>query len=187
MSFIPYTSSLATSVNHVSLCNIEGSPGQTINTQITLTGNEDITRTGYWEVYYKKTDGDSEMMDISSWITIEPKEFRISKDEIKTFKISIKIPGDASHGLWGATTNQAGQTGHSEERRTYILFKDTPEGGNVYSGLLIPISVQVIGKSSPFIPVLNFFKENLVVVILVSIIVVLGILLLVKTRHPKKA
>ncbi len=183
---LPISEVMATGVSRLSLCNLEGNPGHTTRAQILLTGTEQEIRTGYWDVYYKQTDGDTEKMDITSWITIEPKEFTISANETKDFFILVKIPGDTSPGLWGATTEQAGETGHSGERRTYIIFKDTVEGGNVYSGLLIPISVKVTGNPNPLIPIFNFLKNNMVVVILVVIIAILSTLLVIKTKHPKK-
>jgi hypothetical protein len=184
LSFQPASIS-ATSVDRMSLCNLEGSPGKTIDTSISLTGTDADPRTGYWDIYYKQTEDDSEKMDISSWITIEPKEYTIAKDEIKNFTVHIKVPKNASPGLWGATSIQAGEPGQSVVRRTYILFKDAGEGGNVFSGLLIPVSVKVQGSINPFTSILDFFKDNMIVVLLVLVILILAILLIIKTRHPK--
>jgi hypothetical protein len=182
----PFSAVRATSVNRMSLCNIDGSPGKTVWTQITLTGTETGTRTGYWDVIYRKTEGDSEMMDISKWITVEPKNFTISENETKSFNVKIEVPAGTTMGLWGATTNKAGESGHSVERRTYIVFKDTIEGGNIYSGLLIPISVQVVGKANPLSGILSFLKANLLVIVLVAIILILGVTLVTKIRQPKR-
>jgi len=179
------TSISATSVDRMSLCNLKGSPGHSIDTTITLTGTDTDPRAGFWDIYYKQTEGDSEKMDISSWITIEPKEYIIVKDEIKNFTVHIKVPNNTSPGLWGATSIQAGEPGQSEVRRTYILFKDAVEGGNVFSGLLIPVSVQVQGSINPFTSIFDFLKDNMIVALLVLVILILAILLIIKTRHPK--
>lgn len=172
-----------TSIDRLELCNLEAQPGETITTQITLFGTESETRTGYWDTYYKQVDGDNDHMDITSWITIQPKEFSIAKDESKVFNVSIKLPQNTEPGLWGATSVNAGDSGHSAERRTYIIFKDTAAGGNVYSGLMIPISVQVTGKVNPFTGIINFLSKNVLVIVLVVIIVILATFLLLRLRH----
>ena len=164
---------LATSVNQMSLANIVGYPGKTTKVEITLEGTDPEEREGFWYAHYKKVEGDDERMDITSWITIEPKDFTIKQKEKKVFTIEIKIPRDAELGLWGATSEEAGKEGHSTERRTYIVFKDAPSGGNVYSGLLIPVSVKVLQSKSFLEPVINFILNNIITIVLAIIIVVL--------------
>lgn len=137
---------LATAVDRMSLCNLEGHPGETIEAQITLEGTDAEERSGLWYTHYKEVAGDDGRMDITAWITIEPEEYAITQGESIAFTVRVKIPADAGPGLWGATSEEAGQPGHSAERRTYLVFKDTITGGNVYSGLLIPVSVKVLGE-----------------------------------------
>ena len=182
---------LATAVDRMSLCNLEGHPGETIEVQITLEGTDAEERSGYWYKHYKEVEGDDERMDITSWITIEPEEFVITQGESIVFTVRVKIPGDAEPGLWGATSEEAWQRGHSAERRTYIIFKDTITGGNVYSGLLIPVSVKVLGEtsppalpgeSSPPAPAGNFITDNIIVIVLGVIIIILLAVLIMRTR-----
>ena len=168
----------ATSVDHLSLCNLEGYPGDVVESQITLSGTEATERSGLWETHYKQMEGDDERMDITSWISINPSEYTIKQGESIPFDVKIAIPADASPGLWGAISESAGEAGRSEERRTYIIFKDASSGGNVYSGLLIPVSVKVLEKPNPFATVLDFVRDNMVVTILVFIVVLLSVLLL---------
>jgi hypothetical protein len=181
--FIPNSTALATSVDRNSLCNLEGFPGQTIKTTLTLEGTTPEERSGFWDVYYKKIEGDNERMDITSWITIEPKDYTIKEGETKAFTVEVKIPKDAGSGLWGATSEEAWKEGHSAERRTYIIFKDAITGGNVYSGLLLPISVKVLKSPNPLAPVINFVKQNIMTIALSIVIVVLLAMLL---RRRKK-
>jgi hypothetical protein len=179
MLFVLPLQVMATAVDRMALCNMEGRAGETIETSITLQGNETQGRTGFWSAYYKQVDGDDERMDITSWITIEPQEYAIIDGQSLTFSISVKVPQDASSGLWGATSEEAGQAGHSGERRTYIIYKDAITGGNVYSGLLIPVSVKVLGKTSSTTP-LNFITDNLLVIVLGAIIVILLVVILTR-------
>jgi fumarate reductase subunit D len=139
-------------------------------------------------------EGDGERMDITPWITIEPEEYTIRQGENIVFTVRVKIPADATPGVWGATSKEAGQSGHSAERRTYLIFKDTVSGGNVYTGLLIPISVVVLGEASPAAsveqpspqsPALNFIKDNIIAVVLGVIIVILLAVLLGRIRAKK--
>jgi hypothetical protein len=183
--FVHPSGTLATTVDQSSLCNLEGYPGKSLDIPITLLGNETEVRTGYWDKTYKQIDGDNEKMDITSWISIEPKEYTLAQGQSQTFTIHIKVPNDATPGLWGATSIDAGQSGHSAERRTYILFKDVITGGNVYSGILIPVSVQVLGKANPFIPIISFVQDHLIVIILVVIIVILLVLLIPRMRSRR--
>ncbi len=177
---------LATSVNRLSLTNLEGHPGETIQEQITLQGTE-AERSGYWQIYYKLVEGDDARMDITSWVTIEPEEYTIAQGQSITFTVMVKIPGEAAPGLWGATSEEAGMAGQSALRRTYLIFRDTPTGGNVYSGLLIPVSVKVLGEASPsqqpskLAPILSYIQDNIIVVALGVIIIILLIWLLVRT------
>jgi len=140
---------MATAVDRLLLCDLEGHPGDTAEAQITLMGTDAEERSGYWSTYYNRVEGDDERMDITSWITIEPEEYTIKLGESLVFTVSVKIPADAAPGVWGASSEEAGQTGHSAERRSYIIFKDAVSEGNVYSGMLIPVLVTVLGETSP--------------------------------------
>jgi len=173
---------LATSVDRMALCNLEGSSGETIEAQIILEGTEGGERSGYWETHYKQVDGDDASMDITSWVTIEPAEYVIKEGESQTFTVRLEIPSGAAPGLWGATSTEAGQAGHSDERRTYLIFKDTITGGNVYSGLLIPVSVKVLGKANPSASVIGWVKANVMVSILILVVIVLLSVMLRKRR-----
>ncbi len=173
---------LATSVDRLAMTNLEGYPGETIEAEITLKGTHDHERSGYWSTHYKEVEGDDERMDITAWITIEPEEYVITQEQTITFTVRVEIPDNARPGLYGATTEEAGRSGHSAERRTYVIFRDTPTGGSVYSGLLIPISVQVLGTPNPLTPVLDFIVGNILLVVAGAIIVVLAVLLLRKSR-----
>lgn len=165
---------LATSVDRMALTNLEGYPGETIKAEISLEGTEPEERSGFWYAYYKETAGDSEKMDITSWITFEPENYTIKEGEVKSFVVNVRIPKDAEPGLWGATTEEAGREGYSDERRTYIVFKDALADGNVYSGLLIPISVKVSASPNALVPIINFIRQNILVIIL--IVIILGLL-----------
>ena len=171
--FVFGSSALATSVDRMSLINLEGYSGKTITQEMTLEGTDLEDRSGFWYAHYKKTEGDNDRMDITSWITIEPKDFNIKQGETKVFTVNIKIPKNAEPGLWGATSIEAGKEGHSGERRTYIVFKDAPADGNVYSGLLIPLSIKVLPSLNPFAPIINFVMKNLIVIVLSVVIIVL--------------
>ncbi len=194
---------LATAVDRLLLCNLEGHPGETIQAQITLQGTDAEERSGSWQTHYNKVEGDDERMDITPWLTIEPEEYTIAQGESIVFTVRVKIPGDAGLGLWGATSEEADQPGHSAERRTYIIFKDTITGGNVYSGMLIPVSVKVLGETSPpaqagetsppappaetspLASAVNFIMDNIIVVALGVIIIIL-LAVLLTTRRAKK-
>jgi len=171
--FIPGSTALATSVDRMSLTNLEGYAGKTIKAEITLEGTDLEERSGFWYTNYKEVEGADNRMDITSWITIEPKDFTIKQGETKVFTVEVKIPRDAELGLWGATSEEAAKEGHSGERRTYIVFKDAPAGGNVYSGLLIPISVKVLPSPNPLAPVINFVQQNIITILLSVVIIVL--------------
>lgn len=167
---------LATAVDRMSFVNLEGNPGETIITEVSLEGTEAETRSGFWYVYYKSVDGDNKKMDISSWITIEPSEYQISEGEIKKFTVKIKIPTKTEPGLWGAISKDAGREGYSNDRRTYIVFKDSALEGNVYSGLLLPVSVNVLGKINYLTKILDFAQKNIIVIVLVIVILILSFL-----------
>lgn len=179
--FIPISAVLATSVDRMWL-NLEGFPGKTIEQEITLEGDSSQEKSGFWYTHYKKVDGDDDRMDITSWIAIEPKDYTIKQGETKVFTIKVKIPKDAKPGLCGATSEEAGKEGHSAERRTYIVFKDALAGGNVYSGLLLPVSVKVLKSPNPLVPVINFVKQNIMTIVLSIVIIVLLAMLLLKRR-----
>src|SRR3990167_6993493 len=164
---------LATSVSKMSLTNLVGYPGKTIKAEIALEGTDIGERSGFWYTHYKKIEGDNDRMDITSWVTIEPKDFLIKQGETKTFTVKVKVPRNAELGLWGATSEEAGKEGHSNERRTYIIFKDAAGGGNVYSGLLIPVSIEVTKSPNLLEPVINFVIQNIIIIVLSIIILVL--------------
>jgi len=180
--FIYGSSALATSVDRMSLVNLEGYPGKTTKAEITLKGTDSGERSGFWYTNYKKTNGDDNKMDITSWITIEPKDYTIKQGETQVFTVNVKIPKNAESGLWGATSQEAGKEGHSGERRMYIVFKDTPSGGNVYSGLLIPVSIKVLPSSNPLAPVINFIQKNIIVVVMSIIIIILLVIPLLRRK-----
>ncbi|MDP3245169.1 MAG: hypothetical protein Q8M83_05955 [bacterium] len=171
----------------MSITNLEGFPGKTIKQEITLEGTDPGERSGFWYTHYKKIEGDNDRMDITSWITIEPKDFTIKQGETKVFTVNVKIPKDAKPGLWGATSEDASIEGHSGERRTYIVFKDVLAEGNVYSGLLIPISVKVLPSPNPLAPVINFVEQNMITIALsIVILVLLAMQLLRRKRRINK-
>ena len=179
---IPVSATLATEVDRMSLCDLESFPGETVEHEITLTGTSGEERSGFWYTHYKEVDGDDNKMDITPWITIEPEDYTLKEGETKVFSVKVKIPEDAGPGLWGATSEEAGKPGHSAERRTYIIFKDAITGGNVYSGLLLPIAVNVLPSPDPLAPVINFVKQNVMTIALVVVIIVLLAMLLLKKR-----
>jgi hypothetical protein len=184
--FIPVSAALATEVDRTSFY-LESYPGETIDMEITLTGTSPEERSGFWHTHYKEVEGDSNKMDITSWITIEPENYVIKQGEIKSFTVKVKIPKDAEPGLWGAISEEAGKPGHSDDRRTYIIFKDANTGGNVYSGLLLPVAVNVLKSPNSLAPVINFVEQNIMTITLsVVIIVLLAMLLLKRGKLPKK-
>jgi hypothetical protein len=186
--FAFYSSAVyGTSVDRISLCNLEGYPGDTIEAKITLVGTDASTRSGFWDKYYRAIDGDNGRMDIRSWISFNPSEYTVTQGESKIFTVIVKIPERALAGLWGAASAEAGLTNHSGERRTYIIFKDAFEGGNLYSGMLIPVSVQVLGKANPLGAAFNILRENALVSGLVAVIIILLAIILTRLRSRKKA
>lgn len=175
----------ATSVNQLAMCNLEGHPGDTISENIVLTGTLP-DRMGHWRTSYKQIEGDDEeKMDIRSWITITPENYTLKPGEVKTFTVEIKIPKDVEPGLCGAISTEAGLTGHSDERRTYIIFEDAnatavieAQGNVAYTGLLIPISVKVLGTPNPLTPIIKAVQANIISIALLAIVIVLLVLLL---------
>ena len=87
--FVQGSFALATSVNKMSLTNLVGYPGKTIKAEIALEGTDLGDRSGFWYTNYKKIEGDNNKMDITSWITVEPKDFTIKQGEIKKYVIFV--------------------------------------------------------------------------------------------------
>lgn len=181
----PFFFAKATSINRNALVNLAAKPGETIKIDLTLEGTSDEDRSGFWYTNYKEIEGDTDKMDITSWITVKPEDFEISQGEIKNFTFSVKVPRNAEPGLWGATSKEAGQEGHASERRTYLVFKDTPAGGNVYSGLLIPVSVKVLESGNLMASATNFIMENIIIIVLSGVIIVLVIMQILKGKKKK--
>lgn len=182
LMLVPFFSTSATSVDRMSLVNLKGVPGETVKMEISLEGTDEGERLGYWYTNYKEIEGDSDKMDITSWIKIDPTDYNIKQGETITFTVNVAIPKNAEPGLWGAISKDAGLEGHSNERRTYLVFKDAPADGNVYSGLLIPISVEVLPSENPLAPFINFVQQNLMMIIMSVVIVVLLAMLLLKKK-----
>jgi len=93
LMFFPIFSALATSVDRMSFTNQEGRPGETIELEMILEGTDAGERVGYWYTNYKETEGDTAEMDITSWISIEPKDYTIKQGESISFKINVCYPG----------------------------------------------------------------------------------------------
>jgi len=66
------------------------------------------------------------------------------------------------------------------------VFEDAITGGNVYSGLLIPVSVKVLASPNPLAPVINFIKQNIMTIALSVVIAVLLALLLKRRKRVSK-
>ena len=66
------------------------------------------------------------------------------------------------------------------------MFEDAITGGNVYSGLLIPVSVKVLASPNPLAPVINFIKQNIMTIALSVVIAVLLALLLKRRKRVSK-
>ena len=179
----------ATSVDCLFMTNLEGYPGDTITQEVHLTGNQP-ERIGHWRTSYKHIEGDDvARMDIQSWITITPENYTLAQGEVKTFTVTIRIPDDAEPGLYGAATAEAGFIGHSDERRTYIVFEDADTiavkeslGNVAYTGLLLPISVKVQGKPNPLTPLIKLVQANIISIVLLAIVIVLLVLLLKRKK-----
>jgi hypothetical protein len=182
---IPVQTASATIVDRAIFCNLQAYPGDTIIENITLYGDS-AERIGSWRVFYKQSEGDSEKMDITSWIEVKPNEYTIKNGEAKHFQLIIKVPSDASPGLYGATSEDAGIPGHVEQRRTYIEFKDgdaeAAKAGGVatMTGIRIPVSVNVLGtpvKPSPFEGIADAIKSNIITIALFVVIIALLVII----------
>ncbi len=184
---VPIQIASATTAERVIFCNLNAYPGDTITEDMTLYGDLP-DRTGSWRIFYKQIEGDSEKMDITSWIEVKPKDYTIKTGEAKHFMLIINVPSDASLGLWGATSEDAGIAGHAAQRRTYIEFKDADAeavvqgaGSTTYTGIRIPVSVNVLGtpeKPSPFEGITDTLKSNILSIAMLAVIVVLLVILL---------
>ena len=176
----------ATAVDVARLYDLEGLPGDTINIEIKLKGTQASERVGYWDTIYTNFSGDEESkMNITSWITIEPKNYTLKQNETKEFTITITIPKNAEPGLYGVNSTDAKIPGHWYQRRTWIQFKDTDAstslsagGVAVYTGFKIPVSVKVLGKPNPLAPIIKGIKANITVIILLAVILILLVVLL---------
>ena len=176
----------ATAVNRLSLCNNEGYAGDVLAIPVTLEGTS-VERIGHWRTFYKMVEGDSATADITNWLELNPENYTLKAGEEKAFSVRISIPKDAKPGLYGATSEEAGMEGHSGERRTYILFEDASAAAGagdstVYTGLMIPVSVNVLAVQNPFTLITRGLKENKHLVALVSIAVILVVVLLRRKR-----
>lgn len=175
----------ATAVSKATLYGLSGYPGDVINISIELEGNLP-ERTGYWEAFYTKFEGDDEeKMNITSWIEMTPKNYTLQYNETKKFTITITIPKDAEPGLYGVNSTDAKIPGHWYQRRTWIRFKDTNAslvvgagGVAAWTGFRIPVSVKVLGKPNPLAPIIKGIKANITVIILLAVIIILFVLLL---------
>lgn len=186
----------ATAVSKVTLYGFSGYPGDVIEIPIELTGDLP-ERTGYWEAFYTKFEGDEEeKMDITSWITIEPKNYTLKLNETKEFMITITIPKDAEPGLHGVNSTDAPTPGHWYQRRTWIRFKDTDAslvvgagGVAAWTGFRIPVSVQVLEKPSApgaLGPIITAIKENTTPILLAVILILIGIVVVIMLKRRKK-
>jgi hypothetical protein len=176
----------ATTVDRAIFCNLNAYPGDTITENMTLYGDLP-DRAGSWRVFYKHVEGDSEEMNITSWIEVTPNEYTIKYGEAKYFQLIINVPSDASPGLYGATSVDAAIPGHVDQRQTYIEFTDgdaeAAKAGGVATrtGIRIPISVNVLGtpeKPSPFEGITDTLKANILSIAMLAVIVVLLVILL---------
>ena len=172
----------ATAVNRLSICNNEGYTGDVLTIPVTLecTSGE---RIGHWRTFYKKVEGDSAKANITNWIEVIPEDYTLKAGEEKEFSVRITIPKDAKPGLYGATSEDAGMEWHSGERRTYILFEDASAAAGagdstVYTGLMIPVSVNVLAVQNPFTLITRELKENKHLVALMAIAFILIVVLL---------
>ncbi len=176
----------ATAVNRLSLCNNEGYAGDVLTIPVTLEGTS-VERIGHWRTFYKMMEGDSATADITNWLELNPENYTLKAGEEKEFSVRIRIPKDAKPGLYGATSEDAGMEGHSGERRTYVLFEDASAAAGagdstVYTGLMIPVSVNVLAVQNPFTLITRGLKENRHLVALVAIAVILVVVPLRKKR-----
>ncbi len=146
----------ATITDTITAYGYKGYPGDTINFTVKLMGDRPTTRSGYWCTLYTPFEEDSETMNISSWITIDPIKYELDEGEAKVFNVTIRIPKDAKPGLYGINSSDAPSPGHWYQRRTWICFRDADisainaTGVAAWTGFRIPVSVEVMGKE-PFI------------------------------------
>ncbi len=177
----------ATAVNRLSICNNEGYAGDVLTIPVTLECTS-VERIGHWRTFYKTVEGDSAKANITSWLEVIPEDYTLKAGEEKEFSVRISIPKDAKPGLYGATSEDAGMEGHSGERRTYILFEDASAAAagagdsTVYTGLLIPASVNVLAVQNPFTLITRELKENNHLVALVAIVIILIVVWLRRKR-----
>ena len=109
---------LATSADRLSLANLEGYPGETIQAQITLQGTE-AERSGYWQTYYKQTEGDDARMDITSWVTIEPEDYTIAQGQ----NLTVPLTARPYYVLFEKTTSeQAARIVKNSEIKWFMLY-----------------------------------------------------------------
>lgn len=182
----------ATSVDKLSICDVEGHAGDVIDIPITLRSTSDSERAGYWSIFCKKVEGESDdrKMDITDWITITPPNYILKSGEVKSFTITISIP-DVSPGLYGATSPDADMEGHSDERRTYIVFEDVDASAAdagasaVKSGMLIPVSVKVLEKESLFDAVKEAIEMNTTLALVGTVIILISISVLIVRRKKR--
>ena len=168
------------------LYDLKGYPGDVITVNITLTGTNP-ERIGHWETYYKHIKGDTEKMNITSWIAIEPNDYTLKEGESKTFTVTIKIPENAKLGLYGVVSPDASAVGYGHLRRIYLKFTDADAsavnagGSVVWTGFRIPVSINVLGvpvKPSPFEGITETIKSNIITIALFAVIIVLLTVLL---------
>lgn len=188
---IPVQIASATTAERVIFCNLNAYPGDTITENMTLYGDLP-DRTGSWRVFYKQIEGDSEEMNITSWIEVKPKDYTLKTGEAKYFQLIINVPSDAAPGLWGAISEDAAIQGHVDQRRTYIEFTDgdadAAKAGGVATrtGIRIPVSVNVLGtpeKPSPFEGFTDMLKSNILSIAMLAVIVVLLVILLRRRKE----
>lgn len=184
----------ATSVDKLFICDVEGYAGDVIDIPITLRSTSDSERAGYWSIFCKKVEGESDdkKMDITDWITITPPNYILKSGEVKSFTITISIPADVSPGLYGATSPDADMEGHSDERRTYIVFEDadtsaTDAGASaVKSGMLIPVSVKVLEEESLFDAVNETAERNTILALVGTVIILISAFVLIVRRKKRQ-
>jgi hypothetical protein len=181
----------ATSVDKLSIHGIKGHAGDVIDIPITLKSTSDSERIGQLHTFYKEVEGDDEKMDIRSWITLTPANYTLKPEESKCFTISIRIPTNALPGAYGATSPDAHLEGHSDERRTYIVFEDAEtsamgtSGSGVKSGMLIPISVEVVKDASLFGAVKEAITSDAAVVMIGALCILLSTFVITMRRKQR--
>jgi len=181
----------ATQTDTITAYGCRGEPGDTITFEVRLTGDKE-TRYGYWYTLYTPFDGDSEEMNITSWIEIEPNEYTLDEGETEVFTVTIEIPEDAKPGLYGVNSTDAPTPGHWYQRRTWVCFRDADvsvidsPGVAAWTGFRIPISVIVVGEE-PLISVdmIGEFLTGNMTYILLAVIVIL-IFILIRTRRREE-